>query len=65
MKFGKHTADYVAALMPKGSIVGKVAGVMAKKRKHEELIDAFRSHTSHNGQTNDNDWYVIVIETRL
>ena len=54
MKFGKHTADYVAALAPKNSIIGKVAGVMAKKRKHEELVDAFRSRTSHNGQTNDN-----------
>ena len=55
MKFGQHTADYVAALAPKNSIVGKVAGVMAKKRKHEELLDAFRSRTSHNGNVNDND----------
>tara|TARA_R100000742_G_C4160756_1_gene2461 strand:- start:13 stop:174 length:162 start_codon:yes stop_codon:yes gene_type:complete len=53
MKFGKHTADYVEALVP--GPIGKVAGVMAKKRKHQELVDAFRSRTSHNGQTNDND----------
>ena len=55
MKIGKHTPDYVAALMPKNSIIGKVAGTMARIRKHEETIDAFRSHTSHNGNVNDND----------
>tara|TARA_R100001463_G_scaffold130849_1_gene190496 strand:- start:106 stop:276 length:171 start_codon:yes stop_codon:yes gene_type:complete len=55
MKFGKHTPAYVEALAPKGSIVGKVAGVMAKIRRDKDYIDAFRSHTSHNGNVNDND----------
>jgi len=53
MKIGKHTPDYIGALVP--GPIGKVAKMLAEKRKHEETIDAFRSHTSHNGNVNDND----------
>ena len=62
MRIGKDTADYVAALAPKGSGLGKVAGVLAKlkrqreqDKKHSQLVDAFRSHTTNSGKVNDND----------
>ena len=53
MKFGKHTPNYIAALVP--GPIGKLAKTVANIKKHEETIDAFRSHTSHNGNVNDND----------
>ena len=53
MKFGKHTADYVAALTPEGSAPNKIAKLLSKIRQTKE-IDAFRSATSHNGDVNDN-----------
>ena len=52
MKIGKHTADYLS-IIP-GPLC-KAAKVAANLRKHEELVDAFRSRTSHNGNVNDND----------
>ena len=62
MRIGKDTADYVAALAPKGSGAGKIAGLLAKlkrqreqDKKHSQLVDAFRSHTTNSGKVNDND----------
>ena len=59
MKIGKHTADYLSLIPGPLGKAAKLAANLRRQRevdnKHRELVDAFRSRTSHNGNTNDND----------
>ena len=54
VKVGKDTSAYVGALLPENNLIGKIARTHAKLKRQDE-IDAFHSHTSHNGNVNDND----------